>query len=200
MIVDDASPIDSSDAVSTITFVDIQKVPRGLPTLVICSLVASTLAFTYATVDSVNPAHQKLSRAFVPTGLAYIFSLLYHIAVLLLKWLEWHKRESIMSFSPSAPRSIVYSILLTTLWAASAVVCSINLHRATNLKLEWVWNCIYPINSSYCYPTVQTLYRPSIETYATPLASTLTSSMALIVSLSITSLSYINHYRLRKTP
>ncbi|KAH9474429.1 hypothetical protein JR316_0012888 [Psilocybe cubensis] len=184
---------DSSDAESVRTLVPVQRVPPWVPTLTICSHITSTVALAYAIQDSVNLSYQYLPNAFVPTVLAYTLSLPFHIAILLLKWLERHKTESIMSFTPATPRYIAYSVLLVAFWVASVAVCSINLHTAS--KPNWFF-C--SDDNPACIQLKMTIDNPPVKAYATPLASELASSVTLVLSIAITTRLFMYHRQLLK--
>ncbi|PPQ90220.1 hypothetical protein CVT25_001665 [Psilocybe cyanescens] len=194
--------MDSSDAASTnntLVHEKFQRVPRYLPTLVYSSFLVSTLAFSFVIVDYVSSSWPDLPNSIVPAVLAYLCTLPHHSAVLLLQWLERHQTESILPFSPSSLRAIVYSLVSLVLWIASTAVSAINLHRNS----ASYWTCenftVFNTTATPSYRCVSyDLVQPPVINYWSSLASTLTTSLEVILALSITSICYIHHRRRNK--
>ncbi|PPQ91832.1 hypothetical protein CVT25_000280 [Psilocybe cyanescens] len=190
-----ASNADSSDVASTNTLVRSEhKFPHHLLKLVYASLFVSTLAFTFSIIDKIKSDPQyTVLNAVVATILAFIFTLPHHGATLLLKWRPHHQISYVLPFAPSSARAIGYLILLVGLWFGSTVVCARSLQVASSSR-GTVSYTITPSNSTIKSISVTHPIPPELDDYWTSLASTLTSTVELILISTIALISYL-YYR-----
>lgn len=197
MIVGNAQQDNNSlDAASTHTLVVDRwhTIPRHFMKLTYASLLLSTLAFIFAIVDNVFSG--LLPKYLTVAVLSYTFTLPYYLATLLLAWLQKHQIASIFPFPPSHPRTIAYSLGLVGLWTGSVAMCTTNLVRSSGLTGV----CFYfylPDNTIDTQLTSCTTRSPGMINYWTSFASTLTSSVELILLISSTSVCYMHRRRKR---
>ncbi|PPQ84767.1 hypothetical protein CVT25_007543 [Psilocybe cyanescens] len=183
-------------SIRTLVVVDeLQKTPRHLVKLLYASLFMSLLCFIFMLVDNISISPLKT----VPTILAFVLLLPHHSASLLLIWLHRHQSESTMiklPFTPYSSRVIAYAVFLTIMWGASTGMCSADLYFSSRM---WTYICTYPDPSDLYQPPHCRSQRVTLPDYWTSFASTLTSSLELVLIVTITIICCI-HTRRKTVP